>query len=406
MEQSATLSLLTRSATIFTTCGGTTSIRLYIYKGEEWWCIRSPDIPDRWVSLRTRDGLDALVHTHGYLDNTGCMNSASGRGGVEHEHDRAARVDSVTALDCLTTKQRRTRGIAQPEKRSGACWFTATMFLVFFPVEIRSMLPQEFVERAKDILDDKDKAAAFRRYLYEKYAFGDPPQQPVELDGQNGFLQFCILSSKLDIPLVRVLAPRPHDDMPDYKFLTDKTDPVADQRGQPQTIRCTAAADEDSLLVIRAFRTKYKPPWVYESKDSPTGDQVRKYHLFGALIGSEHCQHQVAIVAYTHSATQNADVNRWAMACSDACANGVNVMYFHIEQKAYETQEAFEKRWQHVMSLILPLTITSSKVCDFNLKNRPPHELEKYGQCQDSKTAGSVNIDYFYKSKGVMLRSE
>ena len=75
-------------------------------------------------------------------------------------------------------------------------------------------------------------------------------------------------------------------------------------------------------------------------------------------------------------------------------------MYFHVRQKAYETSEAFEKRWQHVMSVILPLTITSSKVCDFNITNRPPHELEKFGQCQDSKTAVSVNIDCFYKSKG------
>ena len=47
---------------------------------------------------------------------------------------------------------------------------------------------------------------------------------------------------------------------------------------------------------------------------SPTGDKERKYHLFGALIGSEHCQHQVVIVAHsTHSATRNADVNKWAM---------------------------------------------------------------------------------------------
>ena len=54
-------------------------------------------------------------------------------------------------------------------------------------------------------MQNAEMAELLRIDLYERYAFGDRPNQDPYLDGQNGFGQFCILCARLDLPLIRYM---------------------------------------------------------------------------------------------------------------------------------------------------------------------------------------------------------
>ena len=240
---------------------------------------------------------------------------------------------------------------------------------------LSSYMPSDLFALLKDALNDANIAEKLRHKLYYTYMVGDRPGQDPELDGQNGFTQFCVLGAKLDIPIIRLFAPK----------LVRMEDPVRDQNGKSFHLRTTPRTDESSMLAVRAFRTKW-PPARRITYDN------RRYKLIAMMIGSEHCGHQIA------TSTCDGRVCRWALADSDMRQNGIGPMFWSIPQMKGETKREFKMRWRKMWDDIVPVTVFGRKeLCDLNPVNRPSNDLERFAkQIQHRSEPGVVNTDYIY----------
>ena len=362
---------------VYSTCGGLTEIHAAVYRGEHWWRLSSPQQPDRWLRLYNPSSLKLLVDHYGFVDGRGCVNRSRG----SSHFDQPIKVDAAYTLDALSDAQRAILGVPQRAINSGLCWYCAVCFILFFSKQMRELImkraPRALRLLCDDVLMNKDRAEDLRRHLYETYALGDKPGQPPEQDGQNGCTQMSILLGRLDIPLIRLLAPTM------YELL----DPVTDQRGQKVNIRVDPRPSETALLVVRCFRTKWRPRRRITRKG-------RRYKLVGMLIGSEHCGHQIA------ASTCDMRVCRWALSDSDMSQHGIGPMFWSILQSRSESREAFKARWVNMWDTMIPLTLFGrNEVCDLNPVNRATHELEKYARTLNhSTTPGVVNTDYIYMS--------
>ena len=361
----------------YTSCDGRMQIIACDVGGEHWYLIADDRRRQRWVRLFRPSALLPLLNSYGYLDSNGCLNRDRG---VVHRGPRH-RLEGPTMLDRLTSKQRATTGVPQRAHNSGVCWYCAMCFVMLFTTQMRRLLrdraPPVLKRLLGKTLTDKDTAERLRHHLYHTYALGDKPGQDPALDGQNGFAQLCILLHHLDVPVVRLFAP-------DMEEITDK---VRDQRKRLLEMRREPRAGETSLLVVRAFRTKWTPKarlvW-----------QGRRYKLVGALIGSEHCGHQIGA-----SALDIDDCATWALSDSDATQHGIGPLFWSVRRRKGEATASFRARWQGMWSDMVPATIFGgNQVCDLNPVNRPTRELERHERITDEApdTPGVVNTDFIY----------
>ena len=359
----------------YSSCDGQMRVRCFMYKNEKWWCVSSPGHPDRWVKLHNDGAIAPFVKSYAYIDQKGCVNSVVGR----YLTGAPISLTSNRTLDGLNATQRATTGIPQRVHNSGLCWYCAMCFVMFFPKQMRDLLfakgTPEFRAMSQGVLNNPTAAEKLRRFLYNRYALGDVPDQHPELDGQNGFSQMCILMAHFDIPIIRLFGPKHYE----------IKDSITDQRGNRLNLRSNPREGEASLLAVRCFRTK----WMPKRRLTHNG---RRYKLIALLIGSEHCGHQIA------ASTCDLRICRWAVSDSDATQRGIGPMFWSIHQKPGESRESFKRQWQQMWEHLIPVTIFGrSEMCDLNPTNRPTHELEKYAKIvgQNSKP-GVVNTDYIY----------
>ena len=357
-------------------------IRPHLYRGDVWHRISSRGQPDRWFRLFKPSALAKLNARYKFIDGAGCLNEDGKLGQTTPSSLRYVRV-----LHKLDESTLQTHGAEQKTKYSGICWYCASLFLMFFSRQMRhlmlSKLDDEDAAFTVNILSSRANAEAFRRHMYAKYKYGDRPDQPEHMDGQNGFGQFCILASKLDIPLIRLFAPS----------MYELTEPVLDTEGEECTIRTTPLPGETSLLCIRCFRTKWVPVPRYIWKG-------RRYKIVGMFIGSEHCGHQIG------ASTCDMRACDWAVADSDASREGIGPMFWSLKKKkTTETKEDFLKRWQEMWGSMIPATKFQKGICDLNPKNRDTmmlqtlkhtayRKLMEHGEEEDG--VGVVNTDFLY----------
>ena len=362
----------------YTTCDGRFKIIACDLDGENWYLIADLNNPyrQRWVRLFKASGLSTLVKAYGYIDSKGCLNKDTG---IIHRGVKIA-VPTWSLPYRLSRELRGVQGVPQRSRRSGSCWYCAMCFVMLFSPQMRHLFEKKAPSLwniMKDVLTNHDMAEKLRCKLYYEYALGDRPGQDPSKDGQNGFKELCILLARLDIPTVRLFAPGMHQ----------LNDGVRDQQQQTHTLRIKPRANETSLLVVRTFRTKWTPrPRIRHNG--------RRYKLIAAMIGSEHCGHQIGASAI--------DIRRcstWALSDSDATMYDVGPMYWSVPRKKDEPVRTYLRRWRSMWTDMFPATLfAGEQVCDMNPTNRPTHELQNHGRAidDDPSTAGVVNTDYIY----------
>jgi hypothetical protein len=365
----------------YTTCSNNMHIEVVQYQGETW-CAISDGTTLRWLRLLKPDALSAVAGSFGYLDNDGCLNKDMGV--VTRGRRKVLSSPPVNAR--VSAAQRAITGVPQRTATSGICWFCSMCFVMLFEKNMRELFqrraPHNLAEKLVGVLQDPASAEDLRVHLFNHLALGDDPRQDPLLDGQNGFVQLCILLSALDIPVVRLLAPE----------MLESTDHVLDQHQRPCPLRNTPRSDETSLLVVRVFRTRWSPTPRFVHRG-------RRYRLTAALIGSEHCGHQVAV-----STVALPSCSTWALSDSDATRKGIGPMYWSVRRKSNESKRAYLARWRRMWSDMIPATIFGGNdVCDLNPINRSTYTLQKYSRTVDDNSGkpGVVNTDFIYMSQPV-----
>ena len=278
-----------------------------------WWIIETQNLPDRFVLMYDgKRSLKRLLQNYGFSDVSGCVHYNKGKIFTANTINDLPHCNIDVPKPIMDTI-----GIPQRLENSGICWYAATCFAFFHCEQLRKMIcdkikDRDLVNYCKLCLKDPKISEKLRHKLWHDYAFGDDVNQAPELDGQNGLTQFCILASKLDIPIKRF-------------FVTSSTikaleDPVKDQKGKLCPVRSQLKhKNEKHLLVIRFYRgdshTKFKPMRRF------IHDGIR-YKLASMLLGSMHCGHQIGASCYDLS------WKRWAVSDSDASMFGIGPVHF------------------------------------------------------------------------------
>lgn len=284
-------------------------------------------------------------------------------------------------------------GIPQTSAESGICWWGSLWFACTFPMSNLQIIQNHISNNKKnetcnylthclsDVLKNPAIAEDLRRYLYKHHKIGDDPFQNPELDGRNGYSQFSMLCSVIDFPLITVVAP--------WMKLIDITLTNDDMKfSAPRK----PMKGEKSLLGVRNYRSKWKPPEFLEL----AGEEFegRRWRLQSAFIGSEWCGHQVSLA-------RACDSNHWFLYDSD----GVRLGIAPINWKADNHEE-----WWNTLQFIIPFSndTSQSKFCDVNPQNLHPlhmiHELLKAEGLRkfiketelNNKEFMQVNVDWIY----------
>jgi hypothetical protein len=338
------------------------------------WIVEDPFLPNRYIRLFSGlKSVQHLVKSYGFMDSNECVNYKSGKLGVGTMKPCA----HIPLLERISA----TRGVPQRTLNSGICWFSATCFATLFSEPLRSLvlerLDADASRIASNLLSNSSDSETFRRILFDKYGFGDDPDQDPLKDGKNGFTEFTTLAAQLDIPLVRLFAP-------DMIELTDK---VTDQKGREHSVRNEPRNDEYGILAVRCFRTKWTPRRRLNYKG-------RRYRLISVLIGSEQCGHQIG------ASTCDGRVCRWSVSDSDQIRYGIGPLFWSLKRLNEETKHNFRKRWWDAFASMIPVTMMPGQnMCDSSPHNRSTNSL-KFKEPTDDRP-GVVNSDFIYVSDPV-----
>lgn len=370
---------------------------------DAWWRIVAPQLPCRVVRLWGARALDRLLTRYGLMDATGCVNS--GAGWVSY----VDRIETLRAhlaprpphpLCAILGEQ---MGIPQRLENSGICWFASVCFILLLNERIRAHvlahLPTDLVALARASLADPRAAEAFRLALWNRYAFGDAPDTPPELEGQNGARQICILAAQIGMPIRRIFV----DDAGVRHPIRDR---VEDMRGGMHTLQSEAIDGKAHITMVRFRRgahgcnPRHRPTrrlYTQRYRNGVATTERRIYRLVGMLIGSEHCGHQIA------AATPTDSWRHWSVCDADARRYGIGPVCWTVEGDGGEVVAHGQHRWWHVFRSMIPVTFFSKGYCDLSPHNRPVDELQRAqtrpaSTNQETQTCGrgKTNVDMIY----------
>lgn len=365
----------------FATCRGSLCIRIYhVLDGtldggtaaDAWWCIEAWPLPTRYVRLWGGKALLRLCTNYGHLDAAGCTNSATGT----LYFDRPGRILRRNRALCSVCSTVTSMGIPQHQATSGNCWYSAMCFAMFLNADIRhlmtSHMPADLGAMASVCLDDPSAARRLKTELWSRYAVGDSPDTPPELEGQNGTRQLCILLSQIGIPAVRVF-------VDDVGVQHRMRDPIVDMRG---STHAPPASGGRHLLILRFKRGAHScnprhQPGLTAIRNT-TGFPCR-YRLFALMIGSEHCGHQVC------AATPDM-MHMWSACDSDARRYGIGPISWAVGDGP--------RVWWSMLETMMPVTFFSKGTCNLSPHNRPVGAAEGGEVCG----RGYTNVDFLYVS--------
>ena len=343
-----------------------------------WWLICTPQLPNRYVNLYNGEAsIKRLLQNYGFSDVSGCVHYKKGRLYTVEKLSKIQQFRVNVPSDCT-----KVLGIPQRLENSGICWYAATCFAFFYCENVRKLITskikdKKLVHYIKNCLYSPEVSEKLREKLWYEYAFGDEIGQAPELDGQNGLSQFCILSSKFDIPMIRYFVNNGNIEM--------LKSPVYDQKKKSCPVRDTLNYDgEPHLLVVRFYRGNH------HSDFKPSRTFVLNginYKLASMLLGSMHCGHQIG--ASSHKLSWK----RWAISDSDASMFGIGPIHFCSNSPESRVKSKWWSYWRHM----IPLTIFGHQksFCDLSPHNRPTGELENKPKVSD---VGDLNLDLIYMS--------
>jgi len=350
----------------------------------QWWSIQSKLLPTRFVCLMNNQAISSFARKYGYMNSDDCVSYDKGYFGVVPSHNYVDNLSSHEHKIIKSLERSYVPGIPQRLVNSGLCWYSAMCFCCFFCKQMRDIIKYYGKDTKLDslienCLSNPKTAETLRHYLYYKYKLGDNPKQAPEKDGQNGLSEFIILCAKLGIPMYRLFAPNLSEFNLDVKDKQNNTTKVA-----------LPNPHNPSLLVVRCFRTKWKPRLSFKYKNI-------RYKLASVLIGSEFCGHQIG------ASTCDLNVCKWACADADACREGISPIFWKIKKEENESMKDFKTKWWEVWGKIIPVTLfNSGSFCDFSPHNRSSCTLEHKTKNNKSGcstfNAGVVNSDFVYIS--------
>lgn len=361
------------------------------------WSVITPNMPQKTFAMsQTNEAIKYFVMHYGHMDEKGCIHTGSGTIDIGRLK-RARRLEFDKKIFQLD-------GVKQPRKDTGLCWWSAFCFVFLMNDACRNLLKRKtggkthsgasvprLLERC---LHDERDSEKLRKFLYLEYQFGDPLTKKPHEQGQNGCGQFFVLCAKLDIPVVRLMAPSMHQiNMPVF----DNAEPVRNSL----TLRATALANEHAFLVVRCFRTTWKPVNRFKHNN-------RIFKLVGILIGSEYCGHQIGVSIMPGL--------RLGVSDADGIAAGVFPSFWRIDRNSVANSGGAEgvavegaadashhasvhDRWVDSLDKNIPVCVFGnfSKHCNFGVLNRiqdAPTQLTY----RNARSHGVVNSDFVYIS--------
>ena len=350
----------------------------------QWWAIRSKNMPTRYVCLKTVKAIKNFAKKYGYMNSDDCVSYNKGSFGVVPINKYIQNTSSHDQNIIKSLEKTYVSGIPQRLVNSGLCWYSAMCFCCFFCKQMRDIIQyygkdEKLNFMIKNCLSNPQTAEKLRHYLYYHYHMGDDPKQAPEKDGQNGLSEFIILCAKLGIPMYRLFAPN----------LSEFNLNVTDKQNKTNEVLLPNTS-QPSLLVVRCFRTKWKPKLRINYKGI-------KYKLASVLIGSEFCGHQIG------ASTCDLNVCKWACADADACREGISPIFWKIKKEKDESLKSYKEKWWNIWGKIIPITLfNSGAFCDFSPHNRSSctleHKTKNNNPGCSNFNAGVVNSDFVYIS--------
>lgn len=339
------------------------------------WKLKVTGLPNRWVRLWGGwHSLQHLLTKYSFFDASGCvynfdppkilqanalrcshrMNSSLGKRNIWVQFCKA-KSRRATLIPCHVALK--DVGVAQLSNRSGICWWGSMWFTFCFSPECLGIL-KYYIDKSKykylfphiqSVLKSKEASENFRRLLYSEFGIGDDPNQDPALDGQNGFAQFSIFCSKLNIPMVSLMAP----------WMRELGDDIISPIGEPVRAPRHPQHGEPAFLGIRTYRSVHVPKFQFEYRG-------RLWKLRSAMIGSEFCGHQIAI------STSCGDQGRWAVYDADGVKECIGPIAWDIS----ENGNVNEHLWWKLLDKMMPIINQAggSTYCDMNPHNRHPLE--------------------------------
>jgi hypothetical protein len=353
-----------------------------------WWVISSHPLPDRYVRLsKGKESLERLLYNYGFMDNDLCVHYKSGKltliGNLKELEEKEVKIPR-SAQNVI--------GIPQRTSNSGICWYAATCHAFFYCTELKEFIKTKttdnvFKKMIDTCLESPSASEDLRKKLWNDFSFGDDVNQNPELDGQNGLSQFCILASKLDIPMYRFFI--------DEENTIKMSDAVKDQKKQLCNIRDTANSKEGILLVVRFYRGNHHSKHIPARKIMYKG---RKFSLVSILMGSMDCGHQIS--AATRTVSRSESWRKWAITDSDASRYGIGPVHFKITDKESINKEKWWSNWRYMV----PVTMFgNNRMCDLSPQNHPTKSLENMqssfrgsSSVRDNNIVGDLNADFIY----------
>lgn len=378
---------------------------------EAIWLIESRDTATRVVRLfKGEESLRYLVLNCGFLDKNECVHTGKGElsfGSLKYD-ENIPFVEDVLRMDGVQQGTNLTRDKAL---FAGRCWFSAMCWSLFFNKDLKylfiSKFPPDISKLVETCLSDPEAAEALRVYCSTQLSAGDEIDIELQKEGRNGFTEATTIITKLGISLIRFIAlPSQINFNSDHRAeLHLLEDDIIDRSGQ--TIPPVQMAnDQTCLLAVRCFRTNWRP----KRRINHGG---RRFYLASAMIGSEHCGHQIGLSTCDYDdATNLAEsresgrkgprIARWSVSDSDSIRKGISPTFWRIKRMTNESSADFSKRWWKAWGEMIPVTIFRNRttICDLSSHNRPTGEL----QCKIDRTSNSdlgpgvVNSDFIYVS--------
>ena len=345
-----------------------------------WFCIKSKNLPNRYVCLKDQQAIKTFVNRHGFINASDCVNTQSGHFGIVTHLNGFTFHETQNVIDSILPHFQ--QAIPQRTQGSGLCWYCALCFAISFPKELRNLVLSYSTDAVLNsylstCLSDKSDAEQMRHHLYYTYGMGDDPQQPEYMDGKSGCNEFIILCAQLGIPFVELFAP----DLTEIRR-TVKTQFNTTVQHQRPHLHDT----KSSCVFIRCLRTRFVPPLRLSISDRD-GNTIT-YKLVSGLLGSEYCKHQLSFAAV------NGDISALASSDADAQRHNIYPIFWKVSQAPKEPQDQYFDRWWSVLNKMIPITNAQHKICDFSPLNRAKCTLEK-GSCDDAQP-GLLNPDYIY----------
>lgn len=338
---------------------------------DSWWVIRCSNLPDR--SFRISKGsqsIGELLRRYGFQDSTGCVN---------HRDVTAHYSTSFTPseLKHVPTELRDANGVPQFYWNSGVCWFNAMCWTSMANRDLKKLITTHISDDSfrhvygRSIFD-RDSAETFRKRLWHEMTVGDDVTQSAELDGQNGFTQFCIMCAQLGVPMYRL---RERDGQ------IKRLDPrVTGPKGNTYTLHAPKSQDDPHILAVR-----------FQDGDHQRFPIVRRlqfrnkrYRLVGLYMGQRKCGHQIGM------ASPSGHWRDWSIADADLHKVGVGPIFVRFEGDRWRND--WWKAWGELVH-VTKFGQNNSEFCSLSPHNPKNDSLDVY---RGGTNRGTNSIDLLY----------